>query len=808
MAMAQHTQDSQDRPTFSVELTHPTTQVAISTDHHVRDNQPRMQVVSYQDFFDQLSAPDARDHRKDGPGWYNGACSGRRTAANFSAFQFAVLDADSSFDEDGSIIEGAPPPREVHKVLAGSGLSHHIYTTYSHGSWKGSRYRVVFPCFTENKAQLRAVLLYYHEIITSAGLPLALSRESYTIPNRWHFPRTEDADAPFYSTTFYGYQLSLPGVRYLAQHYQQANALGEEEIGSAPAIRGDTIGRAASNQLSLLDAFCAAFRIEDILSAHGYTFHGYHLMTDAHGREMQALRFKKPDSSSGPGVIVFDAGEKQRLFSHHSNDVLATGQAIDAFDVYMRLNGIEQPRHYEVAVALLQEYELESMNRTYPSILVSGTKFRFAHVVQGFDGAREYKFLAPLDCKMFLANQQGIYEMGHTEEGPKLQLKSRYEWWAGHPERIGYKNIVFVPKPMRECLESKSGQFHVMRGKDMYFNLFAGWPTKPKQGPWPMIEWHFRNVLCGGNEEHYNYLMDWLAHILQYPEVKPNVAVVFRGNKGTGKSLIMSAISRALGPLGMVISHSKHLTGSFNSHLRNKLFTLVEESFFSGSPMEESVLKHMISDNETTYEAKGYEAEGGQSYLRACLITNSEWAAPASGDERRYFIPTVTDAAIIRNREEGGTYFTRLSQEIAGGGIAALFYELMNRSISAANVRRAPDSAELQKQKLLTLHGNGAWLLDALMMGRIAGTRGAEPIALEQYPRYTSIKADVLADSLLPYMKNHDSSRSQLLRLRTLLDSLFVVTSEIRGTDMYLTLPPLQTMREAFCRHYNVEPFW
>jgi hypothetical protein len=485
--------------------------------------------------------------------------------------------------------------------------------------------------------------------------------------------------------------------------------------------------------------------------------------------------------------------------------------AIDAFDTFMILNDVEYPRRNEVAIELLRQHEVEEMNREYPSILVGGSKFRFAHIVMTAAGSLSYRFLASPDYKLMVSNMPGVYQVSPDESGgAKVSLKSRYEWWLNETERLMFSNIFFEPVPIAECLDPGKDRFHKFEenGNKHYFNLFSGWPTRPSQGDWSLTQWHIKNALCGGDQAHYEYFLDWLAHILQYPAVKPNVALVLRGRKGTGKSMIMSAIAKALGPLGMVISHSKHLTGSFNSHLREKIFALVEESFFSGSPAEEGVLKHLISDVNTTYEAKGYDAEPGLSFLRVCLVTNSDWAAPASEDERRFFIPTVTDAAILRNNEEGGTYFSRLAQEIAGGGISALFHDLMNRSISESDVRRAPDTEELQRQKLLTLSGIGAWLLDTMMKGALTADKGSVPVALESYPRHTSVKVEFILDSLDHYLKVHDSSRSQLMRVREQLAEIFPIKNEMRGADLHIVFPPLEQMREAFCAHYRVPPQW
>lgn len=795
---------SQTTPEFTFLTTDPDLDVLISMDQHVRDNRPTPHRTSIRAFFESLSKPHPTEFRKDGPGWYNGHCVGRRRKENFKEFAFAVLDADSSVLDSGALIDGAPNPQDVHEALVALNVTHHIYTTYSHGSWKGSRYRLIFPVETHSPGQLKSALVYLHDLVLQADLPLALSRESYTVPNRWHLPRVEHAGAPFYAATHYGFQLSNEATRYLALHYQQADEQDRPVIGTVPPY---TPILSSGGAKSILDAFCDAFRMEGILAEAGYTFHGYTLMTDPAGRDVQAMRYRKPNSSSEPGVVVFEVEGKQRVYSHHQNDPLANGHANDVFDAYMTLNQVPPPNQRDVAMSLLTEHEVEKMNATFPSILVSGSKFRYATIVQGDLGSFEYRFLTPVDFHHIMRNQPGVFRLSHDEDGSKVVVENRGKWWETCPGRILYKNAVFQPKPM---VHGSSGaeHFHLSRAGEPYFNLFSGWPTQPRAGRWDMLEWHMRHVLCGSDEGHFEYLLDWLAHMVQYPEQKPNVAVVLRGRKGTGKSIIMSALARSLGPLGTVIAHSRHFTGSFNAHFRNKIFALIEESFFSGSPSEEAIIKHMISDVETTYEAKGYDAESGQSFLRICLITNSDWAAPATEDERRFFVPTVSQAAIERNGMEEGHYFARLAQELGGGGLPALFHHLTQRRIDPAQVRKAPDSQELARQKLLTLKGTPAWLFDTLVTKRFTG-RNSVVIELQHTPRYNELHADDVLDALTKHVNGYEAARSQLYRLTEYLKQVFPsMKLDHRANGPVLVLPGLEDMRAQFCGYYKVEYNW
>jgi len=50
---------------------------------------------------------------------------------------------------------------------------------------------------------------------------------------------------------------------------------------------------------------------------------------------------------------------------------------------------------------------------------------------------------------------------------------------------------------------------------------------------------HIKYVFCDGNQEHYEFSMSWLAHMLQKPDEKCPVSIVIRSTReGTGKNTL------------------------------------------------------------------------------------------------------------------------------------------------------------------------------------------------------------------------------------------------------------------------------
>jgi Mesyanzhinovviridae DNA primase len=75
-----------------------------------------------------------------------------------------------------------------------------------------------------------------------------------------------------------------------------------------------------------------------------------------------------------------------------------------------------------------------------------------------------------------------------------------------------------------------------------------------------MIRQHLLDVICSGNESDYCWLVGWLARAVQHPDLHAEVAVVLRGQKGTGKGTLGQILDRLFRHHAMQISnpHPSH----------------------------------------------------------------------------------------------------------------------------------------------------------------------------------------------------------------------------------------------------------
>jgi hypothetical protein len=258
------------------------------------------------------------------------------------------------------------------------------------------------------------------------------------------------------------------------------------------------------------------------------------------------------------------------------------------------------------------------------------------------------------------------------------------KYWLRWPHKNIRRASVFSPRPLSAEQEEE------------YFNLYTGFSREPAAGEFPLIDAHFLDIWCNGRQDHYHYLLTWLAHLLQRPWEKPGVALVIKGGKGTGKSTMFEAVLKPiLGSLYCKIAHRENLSGRFNIHQLQKLLLVIEESFFYGDHQAEAIIKSLITEQLMLVEPKGVDAYEAETFMRLAFVSNEDHVVPASMDERRFFALEVSDA-----KAQDHEYFAALHQEIENGGLEAFMAHLMDWDIDMDLLRNPPFTETLFKDML------------------------------------------------------------------------------------------------------------
>lgn len=337
-------------------------------------------------------------------------------------------------------------------------------------------------------------------------------------------------------------------------------------------------------------------------------------------------------------------------------------------------------------------------NELYAVVNESGKALVYAPAEDLILHRRHYERISFEDLRRLYMNRK--IQVGADEKGNPIMQSVATAWLAHRGRRQFIRGVTFDP----------SGR----AVPDGTLNLWQGFAVQPKPGSWQRLQDHIHLVVCAGNEENFEYVLNWMARLVQRPAEQGDVAIVMRGTEGTGKGTLARALKRILGQHALAISNSKHLTGNFNAHLRDCLFLFADEAFFAGDRQHVGVLKAIITEPYLTIEGKYQNAVQTPNFLHLMMASNEAWVVPASLEARRFLVLEVSN-----NRRNDHGHFAAIWNEMESGGYEAMLHDLLHRDLTLFDPRRVPATEGLQAQRKLSLGTNESWWLDVLHRGYV-----------------------------------------------------------------------------------------
>ena len=272
------------------------------------------------------------------------------------------------------------------------------------------------------------------------------------------------------------------------------------------------------------------------------------------------------------------------------------------------------------------------------------------------------------------------------------------DYWLSHPRRREFHSITFDPSGERVG----------------NYNLFRGFAVRPVQGNCGLYLDLVKEIICTGNSEAAEYVLNWLAHVIQKPLEKPETALVLRGRQGTGKTTFALIFGHLLGRHYIEESDMERILGRFNSSMADKLLILIDEGLWGGDRSKVGPLKAFITQKSITIEKKGVDSIMLPHHARLIIASNETWAVHVDQDDRRFVFLDVSDAK-AQNQE----YFARLYQQMDSGGYEALLYLLQHRDINDFDPRCRPVTGYGQDVREVSMNSAQRFWFEVLQAGQV-----------------------------------------------------------------------------------------
>jgi len=240
----------------------------------------------------------------------------------------------------------------------------------------------------------------------------------------------------------------------------------------------------------------------------------------------------------------------------------------------------------------------------------------------------------PMSEKDFGSRERNRRIIVRNNAGNLIEVSAAEVWctWSFREEVDG---MIFDPSQKHQI---------VYQGAKRLFNTYVGWPIRPISGsvePWIEAFNHVFARLPSGRKGR-DYVLAWLADIIQNPGQRQMVALLIIGLGGIGKSFLFELFGACLGN-GVYYRkiNNKSLHSEWTSWRRNLLFAQCEEVTMRGDRV--NVRDADFFKDAITGETKDINEKYGGNYQQAsyeAFLFLSNYSNPMliTPDDRRYFV--------------------------------------------------------------------------------------------------------------------------------------------------------------------------
>ena len=237
----------------------------------------------------------------------------------------------------------------------------------------------------------------------------------------------------------------------------------------------------------------------------------------------------------------------------------------------------------------------------------------------------------------------------------KQPIEDASEIWLKAMHKQTYDHVVFRPEAPPTDL-----------------NLWCGIPCKQETGDVSLIL-ELVKVLCGGNAAKEEYFLKWLAHLFQFPEIKPVIVPVFIGEQGAGKGLFFDGV---IAPILTNDFYSRLdkpgvIKERFNAEQARKFMTVLDEASWRGDHELNGILKSLTGSPTMTIEEKFGGRYSIENYSRYVILSNDIEAVRIETSNRRFLVFKTS------NKWKGTGNFKLVAQLLREQGAHKWFYNYL-----------------------------------------------------------------------------------------------------------------------------------
>ncbi len=272
-----------------------------------------------------------------------------------------------------------------------------------------------------------------------------------------------------------------------------------------------------------------------------------------------------------------------------------------------------------------------------------------------------------------------------------------FDKWSTDPTKVEYDNMDFFPPPL--TCPSKT------------YNMWTGFHFSECEEDIGTVEpfLELMSLVQGGEE----YMIHYLADLVQNPGKLPEVGIILRGLEGTGKNSITEVISRLIGSEHYFSTTDPLLDvfGRFSEARYRKLCINFDEAEAKKMFSLNENIKGLITSPYLNYEQKGVTPIRVRSFSRVIVTTNNQTPLKMSQTDRRWCVFDMSEK-FIKNREHWDTFYKWLNDP---KNIKSVYEHIMKIDLSGVDLKNIPSTTGLIEMKQSCLPLEIKWLIDLIV---------------------------------------------------------------------------------------------
>ncbi|KAA6388472.1 MAG: hypothetical protein EZS28_016002, partial [Streblomastix strix] len=203
-----------------------------------------------------------------------------------------------------------------------------------------------------------------------------------------------------------------------------------------------------------------------------------------------------------------------------------------------------------------------------------------------------------------------------------------------------------------------------------------------------------KETIAAGDERVYEYILNWIAWMIQNPGQKSRAAIVLQGRQGIGKNRFTVVIAELTSRYSCPnITNIDEFTGRFNSVVEDKKFVVLNEmmNYNDSKKGVATVMKSIISDLTIRINEKNQPRRTAENVMNIIYVTNADVPVQLDTDDRRHLVCACkTVHQVTEEHKEDVEYFNELSQSYTQEFYENLMTFFLERDISQFNPTLIP----------------------------------------------------------------------------------------------------------------------